>query len=242
MLRLCNGTIYSYRNYNNIFNIRCTQDLLSKFPFAYQGFDVYGKKYMFDLTKNNAGYKEIFKKDFVGNSLENINACLDTVKELYPTLDYFYTFDKDYEDNIALESKNETDLQAELNEVKASLESIGYDKITTTKVVENPDYDENCYVWDYQNDKKQLLMKNLESKELKGTHVQNQYDFTEEKSDEITYKGAVDPTEAKKVFSNYHCFIFRKIFSLSNGLEWFWRHCHCFFQRAELYISFALSL
>lgn len=45
----------------------------------------------------------------------------------------------------------------------------------------NPDYDENCYVWDYQNDKKQLLMKNLESKELKGTHVQNQYDFTEEK-------------------------------------------------------------
>lgn len=128
--------------YNNIFNIRCTQDLLSKFPFAYQGFDVYGKKYIFDLTKNNVGYKEIFKKDFVGNSLENINACLDTVKELYPTLDYFYTFDKDYEDNIALESKNETDLQAELNEVKASLESIGYDKITTTKVVENPDYDE----------------------------------------------------------------------------------------------------
>lgn len=48
-------------------------------------------------------------------------------------------------------------------------------------LVINPDYDENCYVWDYQNDKKQLLMKDLESKKLKGTHIQNQYDFTEEK-------------------------------------------------------------
>lgn len=128
--------------YTNIYNIRPENDLLSRFPFAYQGFTSYGNQLNLNLTYPIYAeeYKRVFKEDFVGNSKETVDSILDLVKTYFPGREEMYEYSETFTSTIDLDALTYEDAEDEIVPYQHDIESAELTNITKLEIIENPDY------------------------------------------------------------------------------------------------------
>lgn len=123
--------------YTNLFSVRCKQDFISSYPFNYMRFDVYGKKYEFDFDQKECSgeFSRVFRKDFVGNSQENINKIIECAKKILPSREGCYEYDVEHCEINYYKSITAATTAKEF--IDGNIVSMKYENVAKTEILEN---------------------------------------------------------------------------------------------------------